>query len=396
MKFKGIGTIDGTQKEIDIVADSPETATQQMKKMGYTNISIVEKGSMLLRKKVKTKDISMVFRQLAAFSAAGESFTKSLNSVADVTGNPTLKNALLDIRRKIETGQDIPAAFGEYKFFPKIVVNLLKVADSSGNMEVTLDEIARYLQQLYNIESGVNSAFIYPKVIIFIMLVAMSFITTRILPQFRSFYTDMNIDMPFITKAIYAFSDFLNNEWFIALPAVVALVYFVKNFDKYMPDTYDYMVINIPIIKGIMTHLYMFRFCKTMEILSNSEMDILETLSLTSDVMENHLFVNIIQETIQKVREGEGVTSSLRKNDKDKIFDLMTIAFLNTGEESSNIGGMMKKASEFYQRTINVEIEGFGKVIEPILLVIIAVFVFVLVSSVYLPIFKMSQIAGQH
>ena len=395
MKFKGIGTLDGTQKEIDIIADSPEQATQQMKKLGYTGISIVEKASLLSRKKVKTKDISMVFRQLAAFSAAGESFTKSLNSVADVTGNPTLKNALLDIRKKIEAGQEIPDAFAEYKFFPKIVINLLKVANSSGNMETTLDELAKYLQQLYNIEAGVSSAFIYPKVILFVMFSAMSFITAKILPQFRSFYTDMNIEMPFITKMIYAFSDFLNNDWFIALPAVFAIVYFVKNFDKYMPETYDYMVINIPIIKGIMTHLYMFRFCKTMEILSNSEMDILETLQLSSDVMENHLYVDVLQKTILRVREGEGVTSSIRKNDKNKIFDLMTIAFLNTGEESSNIGGMMKKASEFYQKTINVEIEGFGKVIEPILLVIIAFFVFILVSSVYLPIFKMSQMAGQ-
>ena len=124
-------------------------------------------------------------------------------------------------------------------------------------------------------------------------------------------------------------------------------------------------------------------------------MDILETLQLSSDVMENHLYVDVLQKTILRVREGEGVTSSIRKNDKNKIFDLMTIAFLNTGEESSNIGGMMKKASEFYQKTINVEIEGFGKVIEPILLVIIAFFVFILVSSVYLPIFKMSQMAGQ-
>ena len=191
---------------------------------------------------------------------------------------------------------------------------------------------------------------------------------------------------------MYAFSDFLNNEWFIALPSVMLLVYIVKNLRNYIPDTYDYLMIRTPIVKRVMINLYMYRFCKTLQILVSANVDIIESMELVSDTMENHVYVKPIKESIPMIRAGSGITSSLRSNDTGREFDSMVIGFLQSGENTNNIDGLMGKASAYYQRELGMEIDNFGKAIEPILLVVIAIFVAILVISVYLPIFKMSQI----
>lgn len=394
MKFKGIGIKNNKQTEINITASSRDDAYIQMKNMGYSNISIIESGSIFTRRSLSNKDLAMVFRQLAAFSEAGESFPTALASVADVVTNTTLKEILLDIRRRIERGESIPNAFAQHKCFPNIIINLLKVGDASGEMDKTLDELARYLQQTCNIDSGVSSAMMYPKIISCVMLVAMMYVITNVLPQFRTFYDDMHIEMPMVTKFMYALSDFMNADWYIVIPGVLALIYFIKNSKRYIPDIHDSLVIQLPIIKGIMKNLYMFRFSKTLQILVSSNVDIIEALKLTSGAMDNHLYSDVIDKSIPQIKAGEGITSAIRKNDTNKVFDVMSIAFLSTGENTNNIDGLMLKASEFYRRTLEVEIDNFGKKIEPLILIVIGFFVFMLVSSVYLPIFKMSQITS--
>ena len=393
MKFKCMGNDKkGKFQEVAIRAKSRDEAFRKMKENGFTNISVVEAPSFFARTSIKSKDIAMIFRQLAAYSSAGETFPRALASVADVTPNPALKDALLDIRRRVEGGQSISSSFTEHKCFPKIIVNLLKVGESSGDMEHTLDELAGYLQQVNNIESGVSSAMMYPKIIVVVMFLAIIFMVSNVLPKFRQFYTDMHIEMPLVTKLMYAFSDFLNNEWFIALPSVMLLVYIVKNLRNYIPDTYDYLMIRTPIVKRVMINLYMYRFCKTLQILVSANVDIIESMELVSDTMENHVYVKPIKESIPMIRAGSGITSSLRSNDTGREFDSMVIGFLQSGENTNNIDGLMGKASAYYQRELGMEIDNFGKAIEPILLVVIAIFVAILVISVYLPIFKMSQI----
>lgn len=394
MKFKGIGTKDNKQIEINITANSRDDAYLQMKNMGYSNISVIESGSIFARHSLSNKELAMVFRQLAAFSEAGENFPTALASVADVITNTSLKEILLDIRRRVERGESIPSAFSQHKCFPNIVINLLKVGDASGEMDKTLDELARYLQQTCNIDSGVSSAMMYPKIVSGVMVLAMLYIVTNVLPQFRSFYDDMHIEMPMITKVMYALSDFMNADWYIVIPGMLALFYFIKNSKKYIPDIHDSLVITLPIIKSIMKNLYMFRFCKTLQILIASNVDIIEALKLTSGAMDNHLYSDVIDKSIPQVKAGEGITSAIRRNDTGNIFDVMTIAFLSTGENTNNIDGLMLKASEFYRRNLETEIDNFGKKIEPLILIVIAVFVLILVSSVYLPIFRMSQITG--
>lgn len=389
-----MATKDGEKIEKTINASSRDEAFKIMNAEGFTDISIVEKTSFFERRAVRTKDLSIMFRQLAAFAASGETIPKALANVADCVTNPLLKDAILDIKMRVDTGESLPSAFSHYSFFPKIVVNLLKVGDASGEMEMTLDELAKYLQQMDEINEGVNSAMMYPKIILFVMSCALLYVVTNVLPQFRAFYTDMHIEMPFVTQCLYAVSDFMNDDWMIVLPALAAIVYFLKNTKKYIPDIHDNLCITLPIIKRIMINLYMFRFCKTMQILVSSNVEILQSLALTADVLENHLYADIIKQTIPYVKNGESISSSMRKFDKDKRFDNMATAYLSTGEDTSNIDGLMGQAASYYQKNLQREIDNFSKEIEPILLIVIGFFVLIMVSAIYLPIFRMGQMVS--
>ncbi len=395
MKFKGIGVRDGTVEEIEISAESRDDAYRQMSEMGYKEISVVQKAGFFQQNSVSNKELGIVFRQLASFASAGETFLRSLTDVADVTKNKTLQEALLDIRSRIEMGTPIPVAFSQHSIFPPVVVNLLRVGDESGEMETVLDELAQYLEQIADINDGVNSALMYPKILTTIMMIAGIFLVTYVLPQFRSFYTSMKMEMPFMTKLLYAISDFLRNDWMIAIPGLLAIGFLLKNLKQYMPMLYDNIIVSLPIVKGIMINMYMFRFCKTLQILTQSNIQILDALELTRDTLENHLYTDVLDKTIPLVRIGESISSSMRRNDPDNRFDVMAMAFLSTGEETNNIPELMDTAAQHYQKILKMEIENFGKQLEPILLVGIALFVFALAASVYLPIFRMSQMGGQ-
>ena len=394
MKFQGIGTLDGVVEEIEIDASSKMEAQREMASLGYRDITIVEKASFFSKKSVSSKELSITFRQLASFATAGETFLKSLSDVAAVTQNKILQEALLDVRSKVEMGMSIPSAFGQHKIFSPVIINLLRVGDESGEMETVLNELANYLEQITDIEDGVNSALMYPKIISGVMVLAGFFLVTYVLPQFRSFYTNMKIEMPFMTKMLYAMSDFINNDWIIAVPGICAILYFIKNLPRFAPMFYDNMIISAPIIKSIMTNMYMFRFCKTLQILTQANVNIIEAMNLVRDTLDNHLYVEVLDKTIPLIRIGEGIASSMRMNDPDNRFDIMAMAFLATGEETNNIPELMATASRHYQKVLKMEIENFGKRLEPILLFVIAIFVFILVASVYLPIFRMSQMAG--
>lgn len=390
MKFKGVGSKRGRQVEVSITAKSRDEAMKKMKAEGYENISIVEAPSLFNRRsKPSTKEISVCFEQLAAFQEAGESFPKSLATIADVTKNTVLKEALMDIKRKVESGKSIADAFSDYSFFPKIVSNLIKVGETSGELDKTLKELSLYLNQVTAIEKGVSSAMLYPKVVSAVMFIAACVVVTQVLPKFRSFYTDMHIEMPFITKCLYALSDFLIDDWFIAIPTVFIGIYFIKNLPRFLPGVADFLSMNTPIVKSIMINLYMFRFCKTMQILLGAGVNIKDAMPLVADTMENHVYADIIRKAIPYINAGEGITSSIRRHDENGKYDAMAIAFLNAGEETNSIPTLMGKGSNYFQRTLITDIENFPKTIEPILIVIIGVFVLALVMAVYTPILRM-------
>ena len=161
-----------------------------------------------------------------------------------------------------------------------------------------------------------------------------------------------------------------------------------------MPNLHEKLELTLPIIGPIMKNLYMFRFCKTMQILCQSGVEILDALQLVRNAMGNHFYTDILDKTIPLVRIGESLSSSMRRNDPDGHFDVLAMAFLSSGEETNNIGDLMKSASDYYQKQLRLGIDNFGKQLEPIMLVFISIFVFILVLSIYLPIFRMSQLTG--
>ncbi|MGN8833077.1 type II secretion system F family protein [Selenomonas montiformis] len=390
MKFKGIGSKRGRQVEVSISAKSRDEAVKKMKADGYENISVIEvPGLFNRRKKPSTKEISVCFEQLAAFQEAGESFPKSLATIADVTKNIVLKEALLDIKKKVESGKSISDSFSDHPFFPKIVANLIKVGETSGELDRTLKELSKYLNQVTAIEKGVSSAMLYPKVVCTVMAIAVCVVVTQVLPKFRSFYTDMHIEMPFITKCLYALADFLIDDWFIAIPSVIVILYLLKNLHRFLPGVTDFLAMKTPIIKNIMLNLYMFRFCKTMQILLGAGINIKDAMPLVADTMENRVYADIIRKAIPHINSGEGITSSIRRYDEKENYDAMAIAFLNAGEETNSIPDLMGKGANYFQRTLVTDIENFPKTIEPIMIVIIGVFVLALVMAVYTPILRM-------
>ncbi len=391
MRFDGVGILNGQTKRITIDAETRALAIEEMARQGYTDISVIEKASFFSRAKVSNKELCTVFRQLASFAGAGETFTNALGEVADVTSNKGLKEALLDIRRRIELGTPIPIAFSQHKIFPSTVIALLNVADKSGEIETVLEETARYLEQVSDIENGISSSLLYPKIVGVVMAAVFTLMVVFVLPQFRQMYASMKIDMPTITKVLYAFSDFMREDWMIALPGVIAVIYFFKNARRFAPHLCDSLEVKTPIIGSLLHRLYMFRFCKTLQILTHSGVDILEALSLLRGTMTNHIYSDVLEKAIPKVRIGESLSSAMRRNDPEKVYDPLVLAFLATGESTGNMSDLMKTASDHYQKELQVDIANFSKQLEPVMIAVMGVLVGILVISVYMPILGMTQ-----
>lgn len=384
-----IGSVEAVNKDLAIAAIQKRgfivsSLTEGSKRKGFLNISIFEK------KTVPMKDIVMMSRQMSTLFESQVSALKAFNLLAENTTNKKLASILDEVAEDIKSGVYISVALSKHKeAFSDFYVNMVKSGEESGKLTQVFAYLADYLDRQYQLTSKTRNALIYPSFVIGIFVVVMVLMFTFIVPKLAAIIAESGTDIPLSTKLIIAVSNLFVNYGIFLLVIVIALLAYVIRYSKTPSGKlyFDKLKITFPIVKDIYNKLYLSRISDNMDTMLSASIPIVRAIELTSAVVGNKIYENLLKEISESVKSGSSLSLAFGKH--QEIPSIMS-GMIRVGEETGSLGNILKTLGKFYSREVNDAVDTLVSLIEPIMIVILGLGVGILLSSILLPIYNIA------
>ncbi len=385
---KKIGSVDATTRDLAIAA---------IQRRGLIVSSISEdKGKKSLSEisffgtSIKMKDIVIMSRQISTLFEAQVSALKAFTLLATNTENKALVKILESVSTDIQAGSTISTSLSKHpEVFSDFYVNMVKAGEESGKLNQTFSYLADYLDRQYQLTSKTKNALIYPGFVISIFFVVMGMMFIFIVPKLASIIKESGQAIPFSTKIVMGISDLLVRYWVFLLMGFVAFVIYIIRLTrtdsgkKYI----DRIKISFPFLKNIYRKLYLSRIADNMNTMLSSGIPILRAIELTSAVVDNYVFANLLKEVSEMVKGGSSLSDAFSKH--PEIPPIMS-GMIKVGEETGSLGDILKTIGHFYSREVNEAVDTLVSLIEPMMIVALGLGVGLLLASVLMPIYNIA------
>ncbi len=402
-------TSAGERLRGEIKADSQEAAIREVQEQGHTLLSLTsaeanggaqntddfsaraERLWRQFRERVPLNDVAFTTRQLATMFTAGMTLERSVESLAENTAHPRLKKALKAIRVDLQKGKNLSEALAAHPgAFSRLFVALVRAGEAGGTLGVTLERLADYLERSEDTRRKVVSAMYYPSFVMLILAVSVGVLVLKIAPMFDRVYRSFNAKLPAPTRALMDLSQFLISHagptLLLLLVATVGVVAFAltPRGERFLHGA----ALKIPVLGGLLLSSLLATFARTFGLLLNSSVPVLDALQLTEKVVGHVILREGLEKVRNAVKEGGNLHVSLRKAG---VFPSMLVQLVATGEETGEIEKLLFKAAEYYEKQVEATVTRLTSLIEPMLIVLMAVVVGTLVIIIYLPIFYLGM-----
>ena len=377
-----------------VQADSESAAARVLIEQGLMPLGIKEideEGSFFakLSGRITTKDKILFLRQLSTLIGAGLPLAQSIHTVLEQTQNKQMQRVIEEVIADIEGGRTLSDAFGKHpQVFDKIVLALVAAGEASGTLDEALRRVATQKEKDAAMMGKIKGAMVYPGIVLLVILGVMTFMLVAVVPQVAKLYDDMHKELPFLTAVMIAVADFIIHFWFIAIAAIGVVVYFVMQYFKTDSGIHfkDTMKLNIPLFKGMFRKLYMARFTRTGQTLLATGVAMLDMLRISSESTNNVIISKSIDLAAEKVKGGKALSASLQT--EDYILPMVP-QMIRIGEQSGKIDEMMGKTAQVFEDELDEEIKAISTAIEPVLMVVLAVFAGGMVGAILFPIYSL-------
>lgn len=389
-----------TQKIVKSVvqADSEREAAKLLSSQGLSPLDIREEaeGNFLtqLTQRITSKDKVNFTRSLATLIEAGLPLSQSLNIIVEQTPNPKMRAVVQDIIVSIESGRTLAESFGKHpRVFDKVYLALIRAGEISGTLDKALRRIAD--QQEKDAESirKIRGAMYYPAIVMVVIFAVVIFMLVTIVPQVSQLYDGLGKELPFLTAALVAASNFMIEFWWIVAIVAGVGVYFLRQYLETESGirVLDTLKLTTPLIKGLFRKLYMARFTRTGETLLATGVPMLDMLRIAAEAVNNTHVGRSIMNAEELVKGGTALSKGL--TDQDYI-DLLIPQMIKIGEQSGQIDQMLGKVAKVYEDELDEQIKAISTTIEPILMVVMAIFAGGIVMAILFPIYSLVTQTG--
>jgi len=396
-KYKAIDST-GSSKDGTIDAVNMELAINALQKRGFvlSDIRPAEQKSFLESKisffeHVASKDIVILSRQMATLFEAQVSALRVFQLLASQSENPALRKQLGEVADDLQSGSTISEAMSKHPdVFSEFYVNMVKSGEESGKLDSTLMYLADYLDRTHEITSKVRTALIYPGFIIFTFLAVMILMLTVVIPKISTILTDSGQDVPVYTKVVIGLSNFFVTYGVFLLIALVIGGFFLWRYLKtgVGRESLDKLKITFPAVQQLYRKLYLSRIADNMNVMLLSGIPIVRGLDLTSKIVDNKIFENALNRAGEDVKSGSSISDALVKSGEiPGIF----IQMVKIGEETGQLGNILKTLASFYRREVTNAIDAIVGLIEPVMVVMLGLGVAFLLAAVLIPIYNISS-----
>lgn len=392
------------QEETGILeADTAKQIRQVLREGSLTPLSVerVEKrGSDKDDKGLKTRragnvkpaDLALITRQLATLVSSGSPLEEALGMTARQSERRSLRHVMSTVRSRVMEGHSLAAGLNT---FPSVFTNMytatVAAGEQSGHLDAVLDRLADYTESRQEIQQKMNSALVYPVILIIVSVAIVAGLLVFIVPKIVRVFESMNREVPPLTQFMINVSDFLSAYGlYVLLGLVVAYILFkqILKIHKWKYRWHKFML-KLPIVKKLVRSANTARFARTLSILASSGVPILDAMAISSKVVENLPMRQAVEDAALKVREGMPIHKALEQSG---YFPPMTVYLISSGEKSGKLDEMLERSAIQQERETDTLVASMLSLFEPLLILIMGIIVLTIVMSIMLPILNLNDL----
>lgn len=404
-----------------IEAGNSNEAVGQLRQAGYFPTSVVEEGkgapaktskkvqkqmkaaaapkakkggpSIFQKKTVSSKTLMIFTRQLATLIDAGLPLLRGLTVLAKQEKDVVLKNTINQLADAVQGGSTFSESMGQHpRIFNKLYVNMVKAGELGGVLELVLQRLAEFQEKAQKIKNKVVSAMAYPVIVLVIAIAIMLFLLAFIVPKFEQIFKDMlgNKPLPGLTQMVINASNVIKSNWYFLVGGVVVIVIVYKMIARTPKGraALDRILLKAPLFGDLQRKSSISRFTRTLGTLVTSGVPILQALNITRDTAGNAVVAEAVTKVHDAVKEGESIVQPLEASG---VFPPMVISMVDVGEETGQLPEMLLKIAEVYDDEVDNAVEGLTSLLEPIMIVLLALIVGTIVIALFMPLISIIQ-----
>lgn len=392
-KYSAVDNKTGKNINGSIDADNEQKAAEQLKKEGKTPIEIRPQGFLdkdinmadLFKKKVPVRDMSIFCRQFVSMHRAGVTILESMRMLTEQTENATLKDGLQEVYLGVQKGESLAGSMSKRAdVFPKLLIHMVSAGEASGSLDIAFERMAVQFEKSAKIQGLVKKTMIYPIMVLIVAVVVVIVMLTFVVPTFMGMFEDMDIEMPAITLAVVAASEFMQKYWYIVVAIIIAIAFAIRWFKR--TETGETLfakaAIKIPLLADLTVKQSAAKFSRNLSTMLAAGISMPDAVEIVAETIGNKFYMEAMKDARSDVMQGVPLSQPLEKSG---LFPPMVYHMVKIGEETGNIEAMLDTLAGYYEEEVEVATESLMAALEPLLIIGLAGVCIVIIGAVMAP-----------
>ncbi len=401
----------GSRREGELRADSIDLAMQKLAANNQIIVNLQEVDTSWdfigpfideinlsferMKNRIPLSNLVFFTRQLATMYSAGLTLERSIHGLAAEEKHTRLKKVLINVSENIRKGLSLSESMQKHPgVFSNLYIALTKAGEVSGNLNVIMDQLATYLENLDDVRRKVRSAMTYPVFMVGFLFAMMASMFIWIIPKFSEVYAQLGASLPAATQMMVVISEWMSYNFGKIIFSIFCIISGIWIISKTRRGGYviDTIKLNSPVFGALVEQSILNKFSKTAGILIGAGVPVIESMHLMKKIVENRVYENAIEDATEYIRDGFNISTALRRTER---FPAILLQLTATGEETGELDSLLDNASDYYYKQVNALVDRMTTLIEPILILLVGLVIAVMVIVTYLPVFYLGSALQQ-
>lgn len=348
-------------------------------------------GGLFKRNKVSQEDLMALTQQMSSMLKAGLPLDRALGILLEITDKPAVSTLVQGIQNDIRSGKRFADALEASGKFSRFYINMVRAGEAGGSIDDALGRLVDYMTRAKELRGTVISALIYPAILAFVAVVSIIALLTFVVPQFASMFADMGGELPTITKVVMGLADTLKQYWWAVLGGFLLLLLFLQYLltNEAARTRLDRSMLRWPVVGDLVGKVETARFARSLGTLLHNGVPLLGALKIAKNTVSNRVLAAAVEESADSLKQGASLTRTLL--DKG-VFPPYALHMLRVGEETGRMEELLREVADIYDAEVKTAVRQLLALLEPLLILVMAVAILVIIGSVLLPMINMADL----
>lgn len=385
----------GKEKKGNMQAETVDEVRAKLKNEGFTVVNVTKASALTkeinitIGKAVKPRDLSVFCRQFISMVRAGVTILDSLDMLADQTENVAMAKAIRGVHTEIRKGETLSEALSKYpKVFPDIMCSMVAAGEASGKLDIAFERMATHFEKSAKLKAIVKKAMIYPIIVMIVALVVIVVMLIKVIPAYDSMFEQLGGELPALTRAVVAVSDFIMHDWFWLIVILIGVGIAISVFKKTITGQIVFGTISrkLPVFGKMTIKQAASNYARTLSTLIYSGLPMMDALAITANTMSNYLYKQALNHAREEVAKGVSLSEPIVQSG---MFPPMVGHMTKIGEETGDLEGMLSRLADYYDEEVEMATQSVIAALEPMIILVLAAIVIVIIGAVMLPMFQL-------